>query len=309
MNTDEKFFSKIGLNYFILAISIIVIQVIIGNVIKIINPTILNNFNITVIITSLCNYVLPLPIFLFLMKKLEVIQIEKHDLKLRTFIKYIAITLTLMWIGNIIGLTLTAVLGGLMQNDIANPIQDLLNSTDLWLNLILISFIAPIFEELIFRKLLIDRTIKYGARVSIILSALIFGLFHGNLNQFFYAALMGGFFAYVYIKTGKITYTILLHIIVNLMGSVVSFFVAQAIQHLLADTITGPESLILLIYIAIILISLVIGVYSLARNRKSKFNGAKTQINLEHPLKTMILNYGMIFFIGLFIFKIINQIL
>lgn len=61
------------------------------------------------------------------------------------------------------------------------------------MNLALISIIGPIFEEILFRKILIDKTIKYGARISIIISALLFGLFHGNVNQFFYAFLMGGF--------------------------------------------------------------------------------------------------------------------
>ena len=43
---------------------------------------------------------------------------------------------------------------------------------------------APILEEYIFRKLIVDRTVKYGQGVAIVLSGLMFGLFHGNLNQF-----------------------------------------------------------------------------------------------------------------------------
>ena len=85
---------------------------------------------------------------------------------------------------------------------------------------------------ILFRKFLIDKTIKYGAKVSIILSAVLFALFHGNLNQFFYAFLIGGFFAYVYIKTGKITYSIILHAVVNLMGSVFSIILANTINNI-----------------------------------------------------------------------------
>ena len=113
-----------------------------------------------------------------------------------------------MWIGNITGTIITNLLSFTIQNDIANPIQNLINSTDLWLNLILISLIGPIFEEIIFRKILIDRTIKYGPLASILVSAIIFGLIHGNLNQFCYTVLVGVFFAYVYIKTGQIKYSI-----------------------------------------------------------------------------------------------------
>ena len=144
-----------------------------------------------------------------------------------------------MLIGNLIGIILTTIIGGAIQSEISNPVENLINSTNIWLNLALISIIGPIFEEILFRKILIDKTIKYGARISIIISALLFGLFHGNVNQFFYAFLMGGFFAYVYIKTGKIIYPIILHLIVNLMGSVISLKLIQSISNLYSGSINS----------------------------------------------------------------------
>ena len=198
MNLNQKFFSNIGFNYLILAIITIIIQIAGANIIHLINGELLNNYNFAVIFTAICNYIIPLPIFLYLMKRLEKDDIEKNTVNIKTFITYISITMTLMWIGNTIGIFITTGLGMLISNNISNPIQELISTSNIWLNLILISIIAPIFEEFIFRKLLIDRTIKYGVRVSIIISATMFALYHGNLNQFFYAFFMGGFFAYVY---------------------------------------------------------------------------------------------------------------
>ena len=166
------------------------------------------------------------------MRKLDSTEIKKNNLGFKTFLKYLCITFTLMWIGNITGTIITNLLSFTIQNDIANPIQNLINSTDLWLNLILISLIGPIFEEIIFRKILIDRTIKYGPLASILVSAIIFGLIHGNLNQFCYNVLVGGFFAYVYIKTGQIKYSIGLHIILNMLGSVLSMIVNNSAVNL-----------------------------------------------------------------------------
>ncbi len=77
---------------------------------------------------------------------------------------------------------------------------------------------APIMEEFMFRKLLVDRTIKYGKGLSILLSGLMFGLYHGNLNQFIYAFVIGAFFAFMYIKTGNIKVTIGMHMIFNFIG-------------------------------------------------------------------------------------------
>jgi hypothetical protein len=81
--------------------------------------------------------------------------------------------------------------------------------------------LAPIFEELIFRKFLIDRTYKYGERNAIILSGLMFGLFHTNLGQFFYAFIIGAIFAWVYIRTGNILYSMSMHLLINLLGGTV----------------------------------------------------------------------------------------
>ena len=201
LNSNEKYFSKIGINYLIYAASAIIIQIIAVTILKSANDTLLNDFNVITILTAISNYVLPFPILFYLMKKIDAHTLEKQNLSLKTFFLYLSITFTLMWIGNIIGLAITSALGIIFQTEITNPVQTLINSSDIWLNLILISVAGPIFEEIFFRKFLIDRTIKYGARVSIILSAVIFGFFHGNISQFFYAFLLGGFFAYVYIKT------------------------------------------------------------------------------------------------------------
>ena len=308
LNIHKKFFSKIGANYLILGIMAIVLQIILVNIISVTNPEYLHDINIVTVISSLCNYILPFPIFYWLMKKLDDVEIEKAGVSVKTFILYTGITITLMWIGNIAGLIITMLLSGAIQNDIANPVQELINSANIWINLVIISIFAPICEEILFRKFLIDRTIKYGAKVSIILSAVLFAFFHGNLNQFFYAFLMGGFFAYVYIKTGKITYTIILHAIVNIMGSVVSLILANSVTNIQINP-NPIDAVIIIGYVAIILISLIIGLYGLTKIKKARFNGSKTQINLKNPFKTVYLNIGMILFILFFIGEMIYQVL
>lgn len=308
MNSHKKFFSKIGTNYLILGILSIILQIILVNIIHATNPTYIENINILTGLSSLCNYILPFPIFYWLMKKLKSQKIEKNSVGIKTFITYIAITVTLMWIGNIIGLVITNLLSGAIQSEIANPVQELINSNDIIINLVIISIIAPIFEEIFFRKFLIDRSIRYGARVSIIMSATLFAFFHGNLNQFFYAFLMGGFFAYVYIKTGKITYTIILHAIINLMGSVVSLIIQNSIYNL-QNSMNMMDLAIILIYLLVLSILLLIGILGLMQYKKAKFNGEKTEINLKHPYRTMFVNYGMVFFIGFYVFEIIRQVL
>ena len=63
------------------------------------------------------------------------------------------------------------------------------------------------------------------------MSGLMFGLFHGNLNQFVYAFVLGCFFAFLYVKTGKLKITIALHMIFNFMGGVVSIRLLDLIDY------------------------------------------------------------------------------
>lgn len=308
LNIHKKFFSKIGINYLTLGVIALISQIIIFNILNVTNPEYISDINILSGISSICNYLIPFPIFFWLMKKLDEVKIEKNSIDAKTFLIYVSITLTLMWIGNIIGLIITMLLSGAIQVNIGNPVQELINSTDIMFNLLVICIMAPIFEEILFRKLLIDRTIKYGAKVSIIISALIFGFFHGNLNQFFYAFLMGGFLAYVYVKTGKITYTMILHAIVNFMGSVVSVIISNAAMNLQSG-FNPHDAFIIIIYFIILVIFIILGIYGLTQFKKARFNGEKTEIGLKSPFKTMLLNYGMILFMIFCIGEMVYQII
>ncbi|MEE0936293.1 MAG: CPBP family intramembrane glutamic endopeptidase [Methanobrevibacter sp.] len=309
MNVDKKFFSKVGFNYLIYGIASIIIQVIIINILGLLNSNLIYDFNSLTIISAICNYILPFPILIYLMGKIDSQTPEKNTLTVKRFITYIAVTLTLMWAGNIIGLAITAFISFITPFDVSNPVQSMINSSDIWLNLMLISIIGPIFEEIFFRKLLIDRTMKYGAKASILVSALLFGLFHGNLNQFFYAFLIGGFFAYVYIRTGKIKYTILLHIIVNLMGSVVSLFVVSGVEHITSGFVQPLDIAIVVLYIMIIFASFLIGIIKLSGFKNVRIAELPGKIILREPVKTIILNPGMILFIGFSIALMIRQII
>ena len=309
MNAHEKFFSKIGANYLIFGVVALIIQIIVVSAIGAIDITLLDDINVLTILSAVCNYILPFPILYFLMKKIESQKLEKEKLGIKRFLLYLSITFTLMWAGNLIGLTLTSAIGNIFHTDIKNPVETLISSSDILLNLTLVSIIGPIFEEVFFRKFLIDRTIKYGARVSIILSAVIFGFFHGNLNQLFYAFLLGGFFAYVYIKTGRIIYTIIMHIIVNFMGSVISVFVIESVNALLSNAYSSTDIAIIAIYVLVILLAIIAGIIGLSMYKKGKFNGSKTQIALKNPLKTALLNPGMILFILFFTAEIIYMLI
>lgn len=131
----------------------------------------------------------------------------------RFFRSYLA-GLGLMYLVNLATLALMGLVGLLRGQTVENPVDNMADYP-LALNLLLGCVIAPVCEEYLFRGLLLNRLRPYGERFAVWASALCFGLFHGNLNQFFYAFAVGALFSYITLRTGRLRYTILIHAIAN----------------------------------------------------------------------------------------------
>ena len=132
----------------------------------------------------------------------------------------LAICFTLMYAGNFIGIIVNTIISIFTGKPVINDLAELTLQTPLWANLLFCGILAPIFEEIFYRKLVIDRLRRYGDLAAILMSGLLFGLIHGNFSQFFYASFIGVVFGYIYLRTGKLRYTIALHMAVNLIGGV-----------------------------------------------------------------------------------------
>ncbi len=85
--------------------------------------------------------------------------------------------------------------------------------------LISIVIIPAIFEELLFRKAILNYSKKYGKAFAVVFSALIFGLFHMNLSQGIFAFLIGILFGIIAVQTSSIKLTVLLHFLNNLYAA------------------------------------------------------------------------------------------
>ncbi|MBR4768889.1 MAG: CPBP family intramembrane metalloprotease [Lachnospiraceae bacterium] len=100
----------------------------------------------------------------------------------------------------------------------------------MWIFMFYALFGAPLLEELAFRKLLLDAMHPYGKTVAAFTSAMLFGLMHGNSAQFMLAFMLGLLLAAVYMNTGNIWYTILIHFLINLTGSLPDLFMFLGID-------------------------------------------------------------------------------
>ena len=113
--------------------------------------------------------------------------------------------------------------------------------------------VAPIVEELIFRGLVYRRTKKMtGTIAAAILSAALFGVFHGNWVQAPYAFIIGIVAVFVYEKFKSIVAPIMLHMSANILSVLIMTLASSdtpTVDSLNIDTLSYVSSLIIFIFI------------------------------------------------------------
>lgn len=211
----------------------------------------------------------------------------------------------LMYFGNIISQLIMGLINAFRENPSTNPIENMVMDSTMVVTIIFVVILAPVIEELLFRKLLIDRVNVYGEGTAVLVSGVMFGLFHGNLYQVIYASLLGFLFAYIYVKTGKVGYTIGLHVAVNFMGSVLAPALLNGIDmdHLNttdpAQLMEGFTQLLPLMFYALFMIGCMIAtiVLLICLRKKIVFRPGSIRILRGQRFAAVVLNVGMILFI------------
>ena len=97
-------------------------------------------------------------------------------------------------------------------------------SVPLWLGLILYGLISPVVEEMVFRGVLYNRMKRfYRVPRCVILTALLFGIFHANLPQFLYGTCMGILMALSYEKLKCLGAPVVFHMAANISVFLMSY--------------------------------------------------------------------------------------
>ena len=90
-----------------------------------------------------------------------------------------------------------------------------------------IAVVPAIFEELVFRKAILNVSKGFGNGFAVCFSAILFALYHMNVNQAIFAFLIGILFGIISVKTGTIKLTMLLHFLNNGYACVASIIEAN----------------------------------------------------------------------------------
>ena len=164
-------------------------------------------------------YAIGFPLFILLRGKSPARR-KGHTLRLREFLILIPVCLFAAYGGNLLGQLIL----GLLR--ILPPFRPSLPGTVPTgdypaLQALLLVVAAPLMEEYVFRRSIMDRLLPFGERTALLCSALAFGLFHSSVNQTVYAFLLGLVFGYVYFRTGRLRYSAALHILINALSTLV----------------------------------------------------------------------------------------
>ncbi|MBR5507406.1 MAG: CPBP family intramembrane metalloprotease [Clostridia bacterium] len=209
----------------------------------------------------------------------------------KSFVSLVIISFFLMITGSIVGNVVSAYVGKIINIEMVNVVDEIVSEFPAWQIFIAVVIIAPITEEYLFRKLIITRVTKYGTTFAVLFSGILFGTFHGNFYQFFYASAIGILLSYVYCIYGKLRFCILIHSIMNFFGSIVPLYISN--NALESGTIT---SIITYAYSLLMMLSPPLGIFLLISYFK-RFRFFTVSGVLIHPEKTLLKNIGFIIYI------------
>lgn len=245
-------------------------------------------------------YVIAMPVGIKMLMRADAYAPERKKLGLGAFLTAFCICFFLMYAGNIAGTTISNFLSG---GQTAGPLDALIENDALIPKFIIVVIIGPVMEEFIFRKLLIDRMSIYGERLAIVTSALLFGLFHGNIPQFCYATLLGLVWGYIYTRTGNIGYSIIMHMLINFIGSVTTpYFMSlmdpETLRAISEETdperIAGMLNMGTAVYLLFLFLASTAGfILLILVRRRLHFEPAALELPREGLFRTVWLNKGM----------------
>jgi membrane protease YdiL (CAAX protease family) len=313
----RRTFSRIGLAYALLTLIPQVVAIAAQLLLMVLWPQALTTWWINWIFSLVPLYGVALPAMWLILKQIpaaphnpdyavnRLASLEKPAFHFGHWMLLLIIAFGCMTAGGLVGNTTMSILSAIMDYDYANGLANMVDSSPAWVTVIGGCICGPLGEELLFRKLLIDRTRRYGDLPSILLSGILFGLFHGNLFQFFYATLVGMVFAYVYTRTGKYWWCFAMHAVLNLMGGVITPGLAGLLPE---DLVSFTSPLQPFIYLFIVMWQygmLIAGIVLFCvLLSKRKLSGGTEPLYRENAARVMVGNVGMILCLAVMILLI-----
>ena len=302
LGTVRRNFSRLGWGVFTILISAVLAQALVMALAELWWPGWMESKWGMWILSYVPLYLVSVPLGLVVFRKTPAVKLPVSGIASGKLGVITCICFCMMYAGNLVGIVLTGILQLIPGVTASNPVESMTVGTAFLPRFLVMVIGAPFVEEYIFRKQLIDRMHLYGQKTAVVVSAVMFGLFHGNLSQFFYAFALGLVFGYVYISSGKLRYSIGLHMLINFMGGVVAPMLLEklplTVDGMLDLVNIGDGALWLAFYMlyALALIGLSIAglILLCVKRREFTFHTASLELPRSLRFRTVWCNVGMI---------------
>jgi len=218
-------------------VAFLLIQIIVGIIVGLFFHNDLNTSPTPVIIISLASSLLTIILFAW-RKWLPItrsyLQTRPWTALLWVVIMTLGTVIPSQWMEEVLNLKMPEDLERLMTQILSNP----------W-GYIAIGILVPLAEEIVFRGAILRTLLAIFPKgqhwVAIIISAVVFGAAHGNMAQFFHAALLGLLLGWMYWRTGSIVPGVVLHWVNNSVAYIITRLWPDMADASLIDIFKGNE--------------------------------------------------------------------
>lgn len=127
-------------------------------------------------------------------------------------------------------------------------LEEAILNSNVFIAFLVTAVLAPIIEEVLFRGLILEKlSHAFSAKTAIIISAVLFGIAHGNIEQGIFAGIFGIALGYAYMKTHSIIPGIIGHFVNNFTATALSTAGVNSIGQILIIAVICAIALVFLI--------------------------------------------------------------
>lgn len=175
----------------------------------------------------------------FLKKVDDIEKKEKQKLSIGRVAFFIVIAIGLGVVTAIATVMLVMPIQLLTGQKINNRLETLVENSNPFMLIGYVGIVGPIVEELIFRRLLLNKLRSYGDLTAIVYTGIIFGLCHTNLLQIPFAIVLGLVFGLIAVKTNNVKYSMIVHMAVNITTAMLNIFMQNGLYMYTAILVLG----------------------------------------------------------------------
>ncbi|WP_418666087.1 lysostaphin resistance A-like protein [Allofournierella sp.] len=279
--------SRLGLAFMVYMVVCQLAQLACISAVQLLWPEALNNGWAVWLLTDLPLYLVAFPLFLLTARlapntaPAPSYRARRESMGPKQLAQLFCVIIAVTYIGNYISLGINALLALIKGAAVVNPLETVAGGGTLLANLIFGALVPAVGEEYVFRGVAYKKLAGFGETPFILVSGLVFGLFHGNLSQLIYAFAIGCVLAWLACRTGTLVYGMGLHFVVNCWGI--------GIAPLLVQSEAGSIAAV-----AFILIAGVLGVVFAVRYWRTQPHPGPGVGLPAHPVRAVLLAPGML---------------